>query len=72
MIILSMNIRGVRGAPKLRALRRIFEIVRPDVILIQETTTLASRACRFFLNILRVWEVLVIDLVGYLGGIMFI
>ena len=70
MIILSMNIRGVGGAPKLRALRRIFEIVRPDVILIQETMVPADKAIAVLSKVVGSWHMSAVDAAGRSGGLL--
>jgi hypothetical protein len=37
MIVLSLNVRGVGGAPKYLSLKRLFDMVKPDLVMIQET-----------------------------------
>jgi len=44
MIILSLNLRGVGGAPKALALKRIIAQVSPDIIFFQETMVDKFRA----------------------------
>ena len=44
MLILSFNIRGLGGAPKLAALGRILDLKIPKVIALQETMTEGGKA----------------------------
>ena len=68
MIILSMNIRGVGGAPKFLALRRMCEIVRPDILLIQETMVSSDKAIDVFSKGVGNWYMSAVDASGLRGG----
>ena len=51
MIMVSFNVRGVRGAPKLLAFKRLFKRLQSDVVLIHEIMCEASKACEVFLKV---------------------
>ena len=70
MIILSMNIRGVGGAQKLLALRRVCENVRPDILMIQETMVTAEKAIDVFSKVVGSWNISAVDAIGLLGGLL--
>ena len=45
------------GVPKnFNDLKRIFECVCPDLMLVQRTICLVNKACKVLLNILSIWE----------------
>ena len=50
MIILSLNVRGLGGAPTILALKRLCHNVSPDVIFLQETKLSGSWAIDSFSN----------------------
>ena len=70
MIILSMNIRGVGGTHKILALRRVCELVRPDVLLIQETMVSVDKALEVFSKVLGRWYMCAVDANGFSGGFL--
>ena len=44
MLILSCNVRGIGGASKLIALRRIIDLEKPKVVALQETMSEGGKA----------------------------
>lgn len=70
MLILSLNLRGVGGAPKSLALQRLLTSLSPDFILFQETMTRGVTVCNLLWNILLEWECCSIDSVGLSGGLL--
>jgi len=70
MIITSYNIRGLGGSLKKIYLRRIFEVIHPDIMLIQQTMSEAWKSCQFFLKLFPGWEVCATDARGRSGGIL--
>jgi exonuclease III len=48
MIVISLNVRGVGGAPKSLALKRLFDLVKPDIVMIQETMVDGNKAREVF------------------------
>ena len=65
-----MNIHGVGGAQKLLALRRVFENVRPDILLIQETMVSSEKAIEFFSKVVGSWYMSAVDATGLSGGLL--
>jgi hypothetical protein len=37
MIVISLNVRGVGGAPKIVSLKTLFDLAKPNLVMIQET-----------------------------------
>ena len=70
MIVLSFNVRGVGGAPKSLALRRLFDLVKPDLVMIQETMVPGVRAREVFSNFFPNWNFYVVDSKGLSGGLL--
>jgi hypothetical protein len=70
MISLSFNVRGVGGAHKLLALKRLIRSHNADKILIQEMMVYGSRACDAFEPWLRGWSFCTLDVEGLLGGLL--
>ena len=70
MIMLSFNIRGIGVASKSRALRRLFENIKLDLILVQEMMCLGVKACEDFLKIFHSWEVCAMDVDGFSRGLL--
>jgi exonuclease III len=69
MRILSLNIRGVGGTPKLSSLRRLVQIVLPDIILVQETMVDAVRARNVLSKLFPCWKCCLEDALGQYGGL---
>ena len=65
-----MNIRGVGGAQKLLALRRVIENVRPDILLIQETMVSSEKAIEVFTKVVGSWFMSAVDATGLLVGLL--
>jgi len=70
MIFLSFKSRGVGGAPKKLALKRMFLSLNPDIIMIQETMCLDDKARENFSPWLRNWSFNTIDASGLSGGLL--
>lgn len=51
MIILSLNMRGIGGTLKQQALKRMFFVYKPDVVMIQESMRSRSKAIEIFSSI---------------------
>jgi hypothetical protein len=50
MIVISLNVRGVGGAPKSLSLKRLFDLVKPYIVMIQETMVDGNKAREVFSN----------------------
>jgi ABC-type uncharacterized transport system YnjBCD ATPase subunit len=70
MIFLSFNVRGVGGAPKKLALKRMFLSLKPDIIMIQETMCPSDKAREIFSPWLRNWSFSTIDASGLSTGLL--
>jgi len=51
MLLLSLNIKGIRGTLKLSSVRRVLDKTRPELVLFQETMVLAEKASDFMFKI---------------------
>jgi len=72
MILSTINLRGLGGSPKFSALRRLFLLLHPDLVLVQETMSEGHKACQLFLKLFPGWEVYAIDASGRSGGLLYI
>ena len=70
MILLSLNVRGVRGTPKFHILKRLIERIAPNVILIQETMVEGSKVWEVFTKLLGGWTIYSMDALGQSGGFL--
>lgn len=70
MIMLSLNIRGIRGTLKLLSLCCLCESVNSDVVFLQETMVSGEKAREMFAKIKKEWEFSTIGFVGQLGGLL--
>jgi len=70
MIVISLNVRGVGGAPKSLALKRLFDLVKPDIDMIQETMVDGNKAREVFSNFFPVWDFCAVDSKGLSGGLL--
>lgn len=70
MLVFSLNLKGVGGAPKTLALRRLFTTNQPNVIFLQETMSLGSKACAFLWSFFPDWGCYTIDSIGLSGGLL--
>jgi hypothetical protein len=69
MILLTLNLRGVGGAPKLASLRRLLSRTLPDILFFQETLV-EERKARAFVTTLRPnWLVCAVSSVGRSRGL---
>jgi hypothetical protein len=71
MIILSLNLREVGGAPKLLNLKRLILSTSPDIIFFQETMVDSSKAKVFFLKCCPTWDCVAIDASSLFGGLTY-
>jgi hypothetical protein len=70
MILLSLNIRGVRGTLKATSFHHLLDRVRPEFIFLQETLVHEQKA-RDFMNIFcPSWVSYVVNSLGTLGGLL--
>lgn len=70
MIILSQNVRGVGGSPKLLTLKRLVGLNHPDIMYFQETMVYGERAYGVFKNVVKYWEFFVMDSSRQSGGLL--
>jgi exonuclease III len=69
MIILSLNARGVGGAPKIQALKRMVVECKHDIILVQETMCPGEKAIELAFSLwLKDWSFCAKDAIGFLRG----
>jgi exonuclease III len=70
MKILSFNIRGLGGAPKKLALKRLLLNLKPNILLIQEIMCSGESARETFRQWLKNWSFCTIDVNGMSGGLL--
>lgn len=70
MILLSLNIRGVRGALKKASMRRLIDRTLPNIIFLQETLVDEQQAWDFLSSLRPQWFVSVVSSVGKSGGLL--
>jgi exonuclease III len=70
MIILSLNIRGLGGSPAQLALKRLFQTISPEVLFLQETKVVGSRAQEVLSRWLKDWSFATSDSIGLVGGLL--
>jgi exonuclease III len=70
MIVVTLNVRGVGGSSKYLALKRLLELVKPDVMLIQETMVGVEKARDLFVKLLPHWFFCGVDSTGLSGGML--
>jgi exonuclease III len=66
MILMTLNIRGVGGTPKLHSLRRILIVHKPDILFLQETLVNEEKARHFLTSLCPSWMVSAVSSVGNL------
>lgn len=66
--ILSLNMRGLRAAPKYLALKELFTIHHPIIILLQETMHPAVQSIGYFCRMFPTWHMAAIDASGLSRG----
>jgi len=69
MKCLSFNCRGLASPPKKLALKRLFEVELPDIILLQETLRPAESITHSLNTLSSRWKFLATDAVGRSGGL---
>lgn len=69
MRILSLNIRGIRRAPKLSSLYRLVQIGLSDILLVQETMVDVVQARNVFSKLFPCWKCHSKDALGQFGGL---
>jgi exonuclease III len=67
MKLLSLNIRGVGGAPKSATLRRLLASIRPNILFLQETMVEGVKARALVIKHLPGWYCCASDSVGQWG-----
>ena len=70
MLILSYNVKGLGGAPKLAALYRILYLKRPKVVALQETMSEGGETKDSLKNYLRDSQMEILDVDGHSGGLV--
>jgi exonuclease III len=70
MIVVSLNVRGVGGAPNFLALKQFLELVKPDILFIQETMVSELKAREIFAKLLPMWKFCGVDSNGLSGGLL--
>jgi len=70
MIVLSFNAREVGGSPKINALKRLFQVSRPDFLLIQETMCNGDKGVESFKSWLKDWSFSSIESKRIYGGLI--
>ena len=70
MRILSYNSRGMGGTSKKNALKRLFNNQKASIIMIRETMLEGDKAEATFKEILKSWEVEILDVVGHSRGLI--
>ena len=70
MILKTLNVRGLGGLPKRRALREYIFSHSVQVLFLQETMVTAAVACENFLKIFPDWVVTATDSNGLSGGLL--
>ena len=70
MIILSLNMRGIGGTLKQQALKRMFFVYKPDVVMIQESMRSRSKSIEIFSSISKGWKSCSIDAEGLSKGLV--
>jgi exonuclease III len=70
MIVITLNVRGVGGSSNYLALKRLLDLVKPDVFLIQETMVRVEKARDIFVKLLPHWYFCVVFSMGLSGGML--
>jgi exonuclease III len=65
MIIMSLNVRGVKGAPKIQSLKCLVFDCKPYIILVQETMCSGEKAMESFSPWLKEWSFCTKDTIGF-------
>jgi hypothetical protein len=70
VIVLSLNVRGVGGAHKMIALKRLFSKYKPNIILMQKTMCEGKKAIEILSNVLKDWSFYYVDVEGWSCGLV--
>jgi hypothetical protein len=70
MIVLLLNVRGVGGAPKTLALKILFDMVKLDLVMIEETMVVGVKVREVFSNFFPTWNFCAVDSKGLSGGLL--
>jgi hypothetical protein len=70
MIVETLNVRGVRGTPEFLSLKSFLALVKPNVLLIQETMVSEAKAIELFGKLLPNWYVYGVDSSRLLGRLL--
>ena len=68
MSILSLNVRGLGKAKRVRALSKLMLDIIPIIIFLQETMCPYFVATKTLANIFPCWELSAVNALGLLGG----
>ena len=69
MTVISLNVRGVGGYPKSLALKRLFYLVKPYLVMIQETMVDGFNEREVFSRIFLAWYFYAVDSKGFFRGL---
>jgi hypothetical protein len=69
MIVLSLNSKGVGGALKQQALKRMRAVYKPDILSLQETMCAGPKVVDFLSYFLKEWSFGSLDADGLSGGL---
>lgn len=70
MILMTLNIRGLGGAPKLHSLQRILIVHKLDILFLQEILVNKDNARHFLTSLCPSWLVSAVNSVGNSGGLL--
>ena len=70
MILISLNVRGVGGAPKFISLKSLLDLVKLDIFLVQETMVCGNKARKVFSKLLPLWKFCAVDSNGLSGSLL--
>ena len=70
MLVLSYNARGIRGGSKLIALKRMIKLIKPKIVLLQETIMEGEKVMEVMSFFFKDWRMEEIHLEGHLGGLI--
>lgn len=70
MVFLSLNNRGMGGEEKCLSLRRYFDILKPNLIMVQETMLRIIKARDTFTSFLPSWEICTSNSKGFASGLL--
>jgi hypothetical protein len=69
MKILSTNVKGLGGHAKQLSLKRLINLERLEIILLQETMGMGEPLIFYLKNLLGGWDFIALDVEGLSGGV---